>query len=220
MEEQKQEKKEEKTDDLLNEKIKVDNKNNNDSKLNSTKLGDIMNNIKSRNLTEHKKTHQKCNTSISNEEFTNQIMKEINSGSLDQISELLDQENEESSKKNNSHSRHNTETFDFLRFSNYTKTNNIKEFQIDDRKTVDVYDKYHIYEQNFDDDDSDNEDSNKIYNEEEEDGNDLGSLIGMGLEEFNKENNGIILNENSNQLINNLKKDNIKKFIKTGTKMD
>ena len=43
MEEQKQEKKEEKTDDLLNEKIKADNKNNNDSKLNSTKLGDIMN---------------------------------------------------------------------------------------------------------------------------------------------------------------------------------
>ena len=236
MEEQKQEKKEETLDDLLNEKIKLDNTNTNNSMRNSTKLGDIMNNIISRNLAENqKKTHQKCNTSISNEEFTNQIMKEIDNGGLDQISELLDQENEElsrkntshsrkntsHSRKNTSHSRHNTEAFDYLRLSNYTKSNNIKEFQIDDRKTVDIYDKYHIYEENVEDD-SDNEDSNIISNEEkEEEGNDdLGAIIGMGLDAFNKENNGIILNENSKQLINNLKKDNIKKYIKTGTKMD
>ena len=216
----------EESNDLLNQIIKIGKENIYDLEMNSTKFGDIMNNINinSRNLPKNQqKTHQKCNTSISNEEFTNQMMKEINTGGLDEIYEILEQDTEESAKKSSSHSRHNTETFDYLRLSNYNKVNNIREFQIDNRKTVDVFDKFHMYEENADDDDdSENNDKNKIYNDEDEgdgdgDGN-LGAILGMQLEKFNKENNNIILNENTNKLIDNLKKEYI--YVKTGTKMD
>ena len=216
----------EESNDLLNQIIKIGKENIYDLEMNSTKFGDIMNNINinSRNLPKNQqKTHQKCNTSISNEEFTNQMMKEINTGGLDEIYEILEQDTEESAKKSSSHSRHNTETFDYLRLSNYNKVNNIREFQIDNRKTVDVFDKFHMYEENADDDDdSENNDKNKIYNDEDEgdgdgDGN-LGAILGMQLEKFNKENNNIILNENTNKLIDNLKREYI--YVKTGTKMD
>ena len=211
--------KEQKRNDLLNEIIKIGKENILDLDLNSTKFGEIMNKLENKQFGENqKKAHQKCNTSISNEEFTNQIMKEINSGGLDDIYEILnEQENDESANKSHSHSRHNTETFDYLRFSNYGKNNNIKEFQIDDRKTVDVFDKLHVYE-NFDDSDNDEENQlNKPDNDEEEE-NDLGAILGLKLEKFDKDNEGMLLNENSRNLIDNLKKDT--KFIKTGTKID
>ena len=212
--------KSEKKNDLLNEIIKIGNENILDLDLNSTKFGDIMNNLDTRILIENqRKNHQRCITSISNEDFTNQMMKEINNnnngdGELDEIYEILnEQDNDESANK--SHSRHNSEAFDYLRFSNYTKNNNIKEFQIDDRKTVDIFDKLHVYEN----DDSDNEEE-KIYNKENNDQCDLGAILGMQLEKFNKENDGIILNENSNNLIENLKNENNYKYIRTGTKID
>ena len=207
--------------DLLNEIIKIGKENILDLDLNSTKFGDIMNNLNIKTLSESKKkVHQKCNTSVSNEEFTNQIMKEINAGGLDDIYEILDEENDESSNKSYSHSRHNTESINYLRYSNYTNYNNknIKEFPIDDRKTVDVSDKLHFYENA---DDSDNEDDNKlnVYNNDEDEGDtNLGNILGMKLEQFNKENNNILLNENSQNLIDHLK--NEKKFVKTGTKID
>ena len=213
--------KEQRSNELLNEIIKIGKENILDFDLNSTKFGDIMNNLDKKGIVENqKKSHQKCNTSISNEEFTNQMMKEINSGGLDEIYEILnEQENDESANKSHSHSRHNTETFDYLRFSNYPKANNIKEFQIDDRKTVDVFDKLHVY--NNIDDDSDNDEDNNLnqpYNDEEEGDGDLGTIMGMKLEQFDNENEGILLNENGKNLVDNLKKDN--KYIKTGTKID
>ena len=211
--------KDKKNNDLLNEIIKIGKENILDLDLNSTKFGDIMNNLDKKGIVDNpKKTHQKCNTSISNEEFTNQMMKEINSGGLDEIYEILnEQDNEESANK--SHSRHNTETFDYLRFSNYQKPNNIKEFQFDNRKTVDVFDKLHVYD-NIDDD-SDVEEENNLnasYKDEEEGDGDLGTIMGMQLEQFNNENEGILLNENGQNLIDDLK--NEKKFVKTGTKID
>ena len=146
-------------------------------------------------------------------------MREINSGGLEKIYELFDdQENEESSNKKHSHSRYPTETFDYFRFSNVNK-NKINEFQIDDRKTIDVFDKLHIFD-NESLDDSDNENDNGGNNEEDEGDGGLGSIIGMKLEKFNEENDGIILNENSNQLIEELKNENLTKYIKTGTKID
>ena len=209
-----------KKNDLLNEIIKIGNENILDLDLNSTKFGDIMNNLDTRILIENqRKNHQRCITSISSEDFTNQMMKEINNnnngdGELDEIYEILnEQDNDESANK--SHSRHNSEAFDYLRFSNYTKNNNIKEFQIDDRKTVDIFDKLHVYEN----DDSDNEEE-KIYNKENNDQCDLGAILGMQLEQFNKENDGIILDEKSNNLIENLKNENNYKYVKTGTKID
>ena len=209
--------KEQKKNELLNELIKIGKENILDLDLNSTKFGEIMNKLENKQLGQNqKKTHQKCNTSISNEEFTNQMMKEINSGGLDEIYEILnEQENDESANKSHSHSRHNTETFDYLRFSNYGKNNNVREFQIDDRKTVDVFDKLHVYE-NFDDSDDDNQ-LNKSDNDEEEE-SDLGAILGIKLEKFDKDNDGMLLNENSKNLIENLKKDT--KFVKTGTKID
>ena len=213
--------KEQRSNELLNEIIKIGKENILDFDLNSTKFGDIMNNLDKKGIMENqKKSHQKCNTSISNEEFTNQMMKEINSGGLDEIYEILnEQENDESANKSHSHSRHNTETFDYLRFSNYPKANNIKEFQIDDRKTVDVFDKLHVYNNIDDDSDNDEENnSNQPYNDEEEGDGDLGTIMGMKLEQFDNENEGILLNENGKNLVDNLKKDN--KYIKTGTKID
>ena len=213
--------KEQKSNDLLNELIKIGKENILDFDLNSMKFGDIMNNLDKKGIEENqKKSHQKCNTSISNEEFTNQMMKEINSGGLDEIYEILnEQENDESANKSHSHSRHNTETFDYLRFSNYPKANNIKEFQIDDRKTVDVFDKLHVYTNIDDDSDNDEENNlNQPYNDEEEGDGDLGTIMGMKLEQFDNENEGILLNENGKNLVDNLKNDN--KYIKTGTKID
>ena len=209
-----------KKEDLLNEIIKIGKENILDLDLNSTKFGDIMNKLNKKELEENqKKNHQRCSTSISNEEFTNQMMREINSGGLEKIYELFDdQENEESSNKKHSHSRYPTETFDYFRFSNVNK-NKINEFQIDDRKTIDVFDKLHIFD-NESLDDSDNENDNGGNNEEDEGDGGLGSIIGMKLEKFNEENDGIILNENSNQLIEELKNENLTKYIKTGTKID
>ena len=206
-----------KKEDLLNEIIKIGKENILDLDLNSTKFGDIMNKLNKKELEENqKKNHQRCSTSISNEEFTNQMMREINSGGLEKIYELFDdQENEESSNKKHSHSRYPTETFDYFRFSNVNK-NKINEFQIDDRKTIDVFDKLHIFD-NESLDDSDNENDNGGNNEEDEGDGGLGSIIGMKLEKFNEENDGIILNENSNQLIEELKNENLAKYIKTGT---
>ena len=202
---------------LLNEMIRIGKENILDFDLNSTKFGEIMNKLENKQIGENqKKVHQKCITSISNEEFTNQMMKEINTGGLDEIYEILNEETDESANKSHSHSRHNTETFDYLRYSNYGKNNNIKEFQIDDRKTVDVFDKLHVYE-NFDDSDNDEDDQLKKYDNDEEE-NDLGAILGIKLEKFDKDNEGILLNENSKNLIENLKKDT--KFVKTGTKID
>ena len=213
--------KEQRSNELLNEIIKIGKENILDFDLNSTKFGDIMNNLDKKGIEENqKKSHQKCNTSISNEEFTNQMMKEINSGGLDEIYEILnEQENDESANKSHSHSRHNTETFDYLRFSNYPKANNIKGFQIDDRKTVDVFDKLHVYTNIDDDSDNDEENNlNQPYNDEEEGDGDLVTIMGMKLEQFDNENEGILLNENGKNLVDNLKNDN--KYIKTGTKID
>ena len=208
--------KSENKNDLLNEIIKIGKENILDLDLNSTKFGDIMNNLDTRVLIENKrKNHQRCITSVLNEEFTNQMMKEINNGDLDEIYEILnDQENEESANK--SHSRHNSEAFDYLRFSNYTKNNNIKEFQIDDRKTFDVFNNLNVYEN----DDSDNEEENKIFNHELNEQSDLGAILGKQLEQFNKENNDMLLNENSNNLIENLKNEKNHIYVKTGTKID
>ena len=118
--------KSEKKNDLLNEIIKIGNENILDLDLNSTKFGDIMNNLDTRILIENqRKNHQRCITSISNEDFTNQMMKEINNnnngdGELDEIYEILnEQDNDESANK--SHSRHNSEAFDYLRDSSEKK---------------------------------------------------------------------------------------------------
>ena len=99
--------KEDKNEDLLNEIINIGKENILDLDLNSTKFGDIINSINTKNVpTDKNKIHQKCSTSISNEEFTEEIMKEINSGDLDEIYEILEQDNDESVKK--IHSRNNT----------------------------------------------------------------------------------------------------------------
>ena len=48
----------------------------------------------------------------------------------------------------------------------------------------------------------------------------MGYILGNNLEKFNEENNGIIFNEKSNQLIEELKNENDDKYVKTGTKID
>ena len=48
----------------------------------------------------------------------------------------------------------------------------------------------------------------------------LSNILGMQLEKFNKENDGIILDDENKGLINDLKNDDIKKYVKTGTKID
>ena len=156
-------------------------------------------NFELKNLTKRKELNNLLEEK--KDKFENQKIYEI----------LNEQDNEESANK--SHSRHNTETFDYLRFSNYQKPNNIKEFQFDNRKTVDVFDKLHVYD-NIDDD-SDVEEENNLnasYKDEEEGDGDLGTIMGMQLEQFNNENEGILLNENGQNLIDDLK--NEKKFVK------
>lgn len=212
--------KEDKNEDLLNEIINIGKENILDLDLNSTKFGDIINNINTKNVpTDKKKIHQKCTTSISNEEFTEQIMKEINTGGLDEIYEILEQDNDESAKK--IHSRNNTETLDYFRFSNYNKNNNIKGFQMDNRKTM-VVDNYDIHQENIDESDSEdeNDQNNQINNEDDDNEVKLSNILGMQLEKFNKENDGIILDDENKGLINDLKNDDIKKYVKTGTKID
>ena len=175
----------------------------------STKISDILFNLSNQDQDKHNKTHKRSSSSMSNDTFTEKIMKEINSGELNQIFELFDEpENEENTIKK--HSKHPTECLDSFRLGNLNK-NKIKDLKIDNRKTVAVSDKLHAYDNDIDD--SDNEDDNK-------DENCLSYIMGNNLEKFNEENNGIILNEKSNQLIEELKKENVKEYIKTGTKID
>ena len=199
-----------------NKKVLLNEKNKNEkSKINSTKISDILNKLYNE---EHKddnnnKNNQRNTIAISNEQFTEQIMKEINNGEFNEICALFDeQENEEkeSKSKRGSHSRNPTESFDYFRFSKINNKN-LKEFQIDDRKTVVVSDKLQVYNNGVDDSDSE---------DEKEDENCLGYIMGNNLEKFNEENNGILFNEKSNQLIEELKNENDDKYVKTGTKID
>ena len=122
---------------------------------------------------------------------------------------MLDKkENDETINK--THSRHNTELLEYKRL---TKYNNNKNDYIDDRKTVDFYENnINIY------DDSESEDGDDISDMNNE--TSLGAILGIQLDKFNKENNGMILNEEGNNLVNNLKKENLKKYSKTGKKFD
>lgn len=186
--------------ELLKELIDVSKEN-----MLETKFGDIFNNINNKS-TEKKYKHQKCNTSIFDEEHANQILKDI--GDLDKITENVSEQEIDESFSNKSHSKHNTEAYDLSRYTNFNK--NINEYQINDRKTVE-FDNNYVVEH------GDNEESD---NDEDENMDDLGNILGMKLEKFDKENGGLILNEQSNNLIDNLKTENLKKYIQTGTKID
>jgi len=186
--------------DLLKEILKCSNEN-----LFETTFGDIMNNNDSKQNNDKKSRHQKCNTSILNDDFKNQNFNSINK--LDDIYEMLD-EKENDETVNKTHSRHNTELLEYKRLTKYNNKNDI-----DDRKTVDFYENnINIY------DDSESEDGDDISNMNNE--TSLGAILGIQLDKFNKENNGMILNEEGNNLVNNLKKENLKKYSKTGTKID
>lgn len=141
---------------------------------------------------------------ILNEEFKNKNLNSENR--FDDIYEMLE-ENGNDEIGNKTHSRHNTEYLEYKRFTNYNNKN-----EIDDRKTVDLYDNnINIY------DDSESEEGDDNYDMNNE--NSLGAILGVQLDKFNKENNDMILNEEGNNLVNNLKKDCLK-YIKTGTKID
>ena len=185
--------------DILKEIIKCSKED-----LFETTFGDIMNNTDSKQNNDKKSRHQKCNTSILNEEFKNKNLNSENR--FDDIYEMLE-ENGNDEIGNKTHSRHNTEYLEYKRFTNYNNKN-----EIDDRKTVDLYDNnINIY------DDSESEEGDDNYDMNNE--NSLGAILGVQLDKFNKENNDMILNEEGNNLVNNLKKDCLK-YIKTGTKID
>ena len=185
--------------DLLKEIIKCSKED-----LFETTFGDIMNNNDSKENKDKKSRHQKCNTSILNEEFSNKNLNSENR--FDDIYEMLEEKgNDETGNK--THSRHNTEYLEYKRFTNY---NNKKE--IDNRKTVDINENnINIY------DDSESEEGDDNYDMNNE--SSLGAILGLQLDKFNKENNGMILNEEGNNLVNNLKKESLK-YIRTGTKID
>ena len=179
--------------DILNEILKCSKEN-----LFETTFGDIMNNIDSKQNNDKKLKHQKCNTSILNEEFK---IQNLNSGNkFDDIYEMLD---EKGIDENKTHSRHNTESLEYKRLTNYNNKNG-KEYYIDDRKTVDLNDNNINI---FDDSESDDGDGNFDMNNETS----LGAILGIQLDKFNKENNGMILNEEGNNLVNNLNKKKKKK---------
>lgn len=94
----------------------------------STKISDILFNLSNQEQNKHNKTHKRSSSSMSNDTFTEKIMKEINSGELNQIFELFDEpENEENTIKK--HSKHPTECLDSFRLGNLNK-NKIKDLKI------------------------------------------------------------------------------------------